>query len=202
MSEKIILDNVNYIASYVDWKQCPTDGLPQYAFVGRSNVGKSSLINMLTGRKKIAHTSKSPGKTRAINFFTVNDEWYIVDLPGYGYAKTSRKIRQKWQNMVLDYLELSQSLVCTFVLVDSRIPPQEKDINFMKHLAERNVPFAIIYTKTDKLKLKKLNENIRRIQDEFLKYWEFMPEEFISSSVSGEGREKILRFIHDLNKKL
>lgn len=202
MTEDYNLSKVNFRGSYTDWEMCPDDGLPQYAFVGRSNVGKSSLINMLTNRKNLAHTSKTPGKTQTINFFTIEDQWHLVDLPGYGYAKISRKMREVWQKMVFDYLKKSPTLSCIFVLVDCRIPPQESDLEFMKQLGEFNLPFAIIYTKTDKLKLNKLNKHIQAIQDEFLKNWEEMPDEFISSSVTAEGREEILDFIYLLNNSL
>lgn len=202
MSEDYRMQNVKFVGSFIDWEKCPQDTLPQYTFVGRSNVGKSSLINMLTGRKNLAHTSKTPGKTQTINFFQIDDEWHLVDLPGYGYAKISRVMREKWQKMVFDYLENTSTLVCTFVLVDSRIPPQEIDINFMKQLGDKDIPFAIIYTKADKLKTKQLNENIKKIRDEVLKYWEEMPDEFISSSESGRGRGEILDFIYQLNDSL
>lgn len=202
MAETFKIHNVQYKASYVDWRKCPEDEMPQYAFVGRSNVGKSSLINMLTNHKKIAHVSKTPGKTQVINFFTIDDDWYLVDLPGYGYAKSSRKTRHKWHKMVLEYLKNSKNLICTFVLIDSRIPPQQKDMDFMKELGKRGVPFVIIYTKADKLKLNKLNQNLQKIQDEILKSWEVLPDQFISSSVSTEGREEILQFIGDLNNNL
>lgn len=202
MAENYEIRNVKYNGSFVDWQKCPQDKLPQYAFVGRSNVGKSSLINMLTERKKLAHTSKSPGKTQTINFFTINEEWHLVDLPGYGYAKVAQSQRGKWRKMVFDYLQKSPALVSAFVLVDSRIPPQKIDIDFMLELGKKEVPFGIIYTKTDKLKLHKLNKNIKTIQDEILKHWEYMPEEFISSSVTAEGREEIIHYIDQLNRGL
>lgn len=195
------IKHVNFVGSYEHEWQCPKDGRPEYAFIGRSNVGKSSLINMLSGRKAIAKVSNTPGKTQTINFFDVDLSWYLVDLPGYGYAKISKNKRRKWEQMIDRYLVERRSLVCTFVLLDSRHPLQDVDLEFINRLGEFRIPFSIVYTKTDKLKPSQIETHVQRIQDELLKYWETLPDQFITSSEKRVGREELLGFIADLNNK-
>ncbi|MEL6867885.1 MAG: ribosome biogenesis GTP-binding protein YihA/YsxC [Bacteroidota bacterium] len=193
----------NYIGSYTAESQCPKDGLPEYAFIGRSNVGKSSLINRLCGRKDLARVSKSPGKTQTLNFFQIDESWYIVDLPGYGYAKVSKKRRQNWERMIETYFVKRATLGCAIVLIDANLPPQAIDVEFINWLGQRFVPFVIVYTKTDRLRSQnKLEQNIKTIQGELLKYWNELPQQFITSSTKGEGVEELLDFIHSTNQQL
>lgn len=193
--------NVDFVGSYEHEHQCPKVNQPEYAFIGRSNVGKSSLINMLTGRKSLARVSNTPGKTQTLNFYNVDNSWYLVDLPGYGYAKISKKMRLKWERMIERFLMERRNLICTFVLLDSRHPLQEIDLEFINWLGLRNIPFAIVYTKTDKLTKTEKDVNISLIQDELFKYWEELPDQFITSSEKIVGREEILAFIGKLNNK-
>jgi len=174
----------------------------EYAFVGRSNVGKSSLINMLLERKQIAKTSQTPGKTQLINHFLINGKWYLVDLPGYGFAKISKSKRGEFSRIIKDYTEFRQNLVCLFVLVDSRHKPQNNDLNFLEWLGEKGIPFAIIFTKTDKLAKSVKEKNIEDYKNELLTDWETLPEMFITSSETGLGREDILNYIEKLNKEV
>jgi GTP-binding protein len=189
-----------FIISNTDIKKCPKPDKPEYAFIGRSNVGKSSLINMLTGRKQLAKISGKPGKTRLINHFLINDQWFLVDLPGYGYAKVSKQERNIWKGFIKDYILKRENLMNLFVLVDSRHKPQNNDLEFMQHLGENGIPFVIIFTKSDKLTKKQLKENIAFYQTELLKTWEDIPAYFISSSVHNTGKNEILDFISDTNK--
>ena len=189
----------DYTGSWSRVEDCPTDHRPCYAFIGRSNVGKSSLINMITGRTKLAHVSKAPGKTQSINYFMIDNAWYIVDLPGYGYAKRSKKMRAAWERMIEKYLQLCQQLVCTFVLIDARHPLQPIDLEFINWLGERSLPFVICYTKVDKLKPHEVDEHIHVIRTELLEYWEELPQEFVSSAVSERGQSDILAFVHKHN---
>jgi len=179
---------------------CPKSNLQEYAFIGRSNVGKSSLINMLCNNNKLAKTSATPGKTQLINHFLINDEWYLVDLPGYGFAKTSKDARTKFETIIFDYCKKRDSLVCLFVLIDSRLPLQRIDKEFMTWCAETGIPFAIIYTKADKNSKSELARNIKAIETELLLTWEELPNSFISSAEKGLGKEDILDFI-DYNLK-
>lgn len=195
------INNVAFVGSYEQEYQCPKDGQPEYAFIGRSNVGKSSLINMLTGRKALARVSNTPGKTKTLNFFDVDQSWYLVDLPGYGYAKISKKMRAKWEKMIERYLMERRSLICTFVLIDSRHELQQIDLEFINWLGERRIPFSIVYTKTDKLKTAEVEENVGKIQNSLLEYWDALPDQFVSSAEKGRGKEEILNFIGDLNNK-
>ena len=183
-----------------DRSKCPKPSIPEYAFIGRSNVGKSSLINMLTNRKSLAKTSSSPGKTQLINHFIINDEWYLVDLPGYGYAKISKSKRDIWQGFIKSYLLKRENLICIFVLIDVRIKPQEIDINFMLNLSENQLPFSIAFTKADKISKNQLNINIENYKSHMLEKWEFLPDIFISSSVKQNGKDEILKYIEKLNK--
>lgn len=192
------IQGVEYRGSFPNVSKCPKDDRPEFAFIGRSNVGKSSLINALTGRKEVAHTSKKPGKTQLINYFLVNHDWYLVDLPGYGYAKISKKKRREWEKMIESYLVKRQSLQCAMVLIDANIAPQSIDIEFINWLGERRIPFVLIYTKTDKSKPHEIEDNIKAIQDELLKFWHQLPQEFVSSSQEGKGIDEILNFIDEV----
>ena len=174
---------------------CPKPTLQEYAFIGRSNVGKSSLINMLCNNNKLAKISATPGKTQLINHFTINDAWYLVDLPGYGFAKTSKSARSKFETIIYDYCKKRETLVCLFVLIDSRLPLQKIDLEFMQWCGETEIPFCIIYTKADKNSKTELAKNIKNIEKELLKTWEELPNKFISSAEKKTGREEILDFI-------
>ncbi|NPA66985.1 MAG: YihA family ribosome biogenesis GTP-binding protein [Chlorobi bacterium] len=194
------IKTAEFVVSNTDYKKCPKPDKPEYAFIGRSNVGKSSLINMLTGRKQLAKISGKPGKTKLINHFLINGSWYLVDLPGYGYAKVSKKERNIWKGFIKDYIMRRENLMNLFVLIDSRHKPQKNDTEFMRILGENAVPFVIIFTKTDKLSKKQLSENINLYKKELLKTWETIPEYFVSSSVTREGKDEILEFIDKTNK--
>ena len=175
-------------------EQIPQDSLPEFAFIGRSNVGKSSLINMLTGRQ-IAKVSGTPGKTRLINHFTVNDRWYLVDLPGYGYARVSKEQRSGFAKIITDYITLSSKMYFLFVLVDSRLEPQKIDMEFIRMLGEQGIPFGLVFTKTDKLSAGKLSGNLARYKKRLLESWEELPPVFVTSSENKVGRSDILVFI-------
>jgi len=180
---------------------CPREKFPEYAFVGRSNVGKSSLINMLTGVKGLAKTSSTPGKTRLLNFFCVEDSWYLVDVPGYGFAKISKTEREKWERMIHDYILHRKSLMYTFVLIDSRIEPQKSDLAFITWLGSHQLPFCLVFTKVDKISRNKLQSNVAAFKKEMEKEWEELPPIFISSSISGQGKAEILEFIRKNNQE-
>ena len=194
------ISQAKFLMSNTDADKCPKPVHPEYAFIGRSNVGKSSLINMLTGRQKLAKISGKPGKTQLINHFIINDNWYLVDLPGYGYAKVAKTKRTEWQDFVLQYIEKRENLVCLFVLIDSRIPPQKIDMDFLALLGEMEIPFVLLLTKTEKLSKNQLNSNIQNIKNAILTEWEEMPEYYLTSAVSGAGKEEILKFIFENNK--
>lgn len=179
--------------------KAPKDRIPEYAFIGRSNVGKSSLINMLMGRKDLAKTSGKPGKTQLINHFKINDKWFLVDLPGYGYAKISKKKRTIFQYFIENYFKEREQLVCTFVLIDSRHDPQKIDLEFMKFLGKNQIPFCIVFTKADKLGSSKLNKQIVSYKKKLLNTWETLPTSFITSSSSGLGKDDFLNFIASVN---
>ncbi len=191
-----------FAGSYPSIQKCPAGDLPEYAFIGRSNVGKSSLINMLLDRKNLAHTSKKPGKTQLLNFYLINQAWYLVDLPGYGYAKISKSQRKKWRRMIMDYLVQRPNMQCAFVLIDAMIPPQQKDIDFMNELGELHIPFVIAFTKTDRLKPAQLLANLEAIRAALLEYWQELPQQFVTSAVTGEGREEVLQFIEAVNAEV
>lgn len=194
------IKEARFLISNTDVEKCPKPDLPEYAFIGRSNVGKSSLINMITRKKALAKTSGSPGKTRLINHFIVDDQWYLVDLPGYGYAKIAKTERKKWERLTRNYILLRKNLYCLFVLVDSRHDPQKSDLEFMEWLGLSQVPFAIVFTKTDKLKPEVLNQKLKNYEQEMLRTWEYMPEIFVTSSETGTGRSELLKYIDTLNK--
>ena len=179
--------------------KAPKDRIPEYAFIGRSNVGKSSLINMLMGRKDLAKTSGKPGKTQLINHFKINDNWFLVDLPGYGYAQISKKKRTIFQYFIENYFKERQQLVCTFVLIDSRHDPQKIDLEFMQFLGENQIPFCIVFTKADKLGSSKLNKQIISYKKKLLTSWETLPNSFITSSSTGLGKDEFLEFIATVN---
>lgn len=188
-----------FAISNTDHKKCPDGNLPEYAFIGRSNVGKSSLINMLTEQKKLAKTSGKPGKTQLINHFLINEDWYIVDLPGYGYAKVSKSAREKFEKFISDYLTKREQLLNVFVLLDSRLEPQQIDLEFMNWCGEKEIPFAMVFTKIDKLSSSALQKNMAKYKKEMMKYWAELPPVFTTSSESGFGREKILNYIEQIN---
>ncbi len=182
--------------------KCPNQPLPEYAFIGRSNVGKSSLINMLVQRKSLAKTSGRPGKTQLINHFVINKNWYLVDLPGYGYARVSKKSKKTFQKFITQYFEQRRQLVLAFVLVDIRHEPQPIDVEFMAYLGHQQIPFHIIFTKADKLKPMARTEAVKKYEQELLNHWEEMPQYFITSSSNGQGREELLQYIDQLNQSL
>ncbi len=182
--------------------KCPQDGLPEYAFIGRSNVGKSSLINMLTRKPKLAMTSSTPGKTLLINHFLINKQWYLVDLPGYGYAKRGKKQQEKIQQIIEDYVLDREALTCLFVLVDSRHEPQKIDLEFIEWLGENGVPFAIIFTKADKLNITQQRENIASYLHKLEEQWEELPPYFLTSAEKQTGRNEVLDYIDSINKSL
>lgn len=188
-----------FVISNTDIYKCPEEKLPEYAFIGRSNVGKSSLINMLANSKKLAKTSGKPGKTQLINHFIINEDWFLVDLPGYGYAKVSKSKRQVFQKFIRDYFLKREQLVCTFVLVDSRHEPQKIDLEFMQFLGENGIPFCIVFTKADKMGKNKLEQNLAKYKNEILKTWETLPTHFVTSSETAMGKEDVLNFIGQVN---
>ncbi len=191
-----------FIISNTSVAKCPNEAIPEYAFIGRSNVGKSSLINMLVDKKNLAKTSGKPGKTQLINHFKINQSWFLVDLPGYGYAKVSKELRKKFQKFISDYFLKRQQLSCTFVLIDVRHSPQKIDLEFMQFLGENMIPFCIVFTKSDKLKSGQLDKNIKSYTLEMLKVWEEMPPYFVSSAMNKTGREEILSYIDSINQEL
>ena len=188
-----------FVVSNTEVEKCPTDNKPEYAFIGRSNVGKSSLINALTNNSKLAKTSGKPGKTQLINHFLVNQEWYLVDLPGYGYAKTSKKNRATWESFIAKFLLERENLMNVFVLLDSRLEPQKIDLEFMNWCGENGIAFSMVFTKIDKLSSSALQKNLAKYKKEMLKYWEEIPPVFTTSSVSKFGGEKLLNYIERIN---
>ena len=193
----MIIRSATFVKSSPTLKECPAPTKPEFGFIGRSNVGKSSLINMLTGWSKLAKISVQPGKTRTINHFFVNESWYLVDLPGYGYAKVPIKLREKWVKATENYILKRENLVCLFVLLDSRHKPQRSDLEFMEFLGINQIPFTMVFTKTDKITRTALEESIVLYNSEMLKRWESLPVSFISSAVKGVGRDKILNYIEE-----
>lgn len=198
----MIIKSAEFIISNTDINKCPDDGFPEYAFIGRSNVGKSSLINMLTGKKGLAMTSSTPGKTQLINHFLINDEWYLVDLPGYGYAQRGKKGREKISQIIDLYIKERVEMTNLFVLLDSRLEPQKIDLDFMQFLGENAIPFAIIFTKVDKLSQRIISENIKNYKDKLLESWEELPPVFLTSSERRIGRDDLLNYIESINKSL
>jgi len=196
------IKSAEFVISNTDVTKCPKEQLPEYAFIGRSNVGKSSLINMLTERKNLAKTSGKPGKTQLINHFKINDNWFLVDLPGYGYAKISKSKRQSFQIFITEYFLQRPQLICSFVLVDVRHEPQKIDVDFMRFLGENQIPFCIIFTKSDKVKGSILHKNLLTYKTELLKTWEVMPPHFVTSATHKNGRKELLDYIDGVNKNL
>ncbi len=196
----MIIQSAEFIISNTDYRLCPQDGKPEYAFIGRSNVGKSSLSNMLTNRKGLALTSSTPGKTMLINHFLINNEWYLVDLPGYGYARRGKEGRDKIRVMIEDYILEREAMTNLFVLIDSRHEPQKIDLEFMEWLGEQGVPFAIVFTKGDKLAGGRLNTNVNAYREKLLESWEELPPLFVTSAEKGQGRDELLNYIQDINQ--
>ncbi len=195
----MLVKTAEFVMSNSEMAKCPKDLLPEYAFIGRSNVGKSSLINMLTSHHNLAKTSGKPGKTQLINHFIINKKWFLVDLPGYGYAKVSKTTKMKFQKFITDYFENRQQLVSAFILVDIRHEPQKIDLEFMEYLGINQIPFCIVFTKADKLKPKAIENHVNNYSQELLKTWEELPQYFVTSSTKSLGREEILQFIEDTN---
>ena len=191
-----------FLQSNTKIDKLPAANKPEYAFIGRSNVGKSSLINMLTNRKQLAKTSSTPGKTITINHFLINENWYLVDLPGYGFAQRSKKDREAWKIMLDNYIKNRKNLVSMFVLVDSRIEPQKIDLEFINHLGELQMPFSIIFTKVDKIKDIELQRNLQAYKEKLAEEWEEMPKIFITSSEKEVGKDDVLNYIDGLNEQL
>ena len=197
------IKTADFVISNSDVSKCPKERLAEYAFIGRSNVGKSSLINMLTGQNKLAKTSGRPGKTQLINHFKINNNWFLGDLPGYGYAKVSKSVKKTFQSFIKNYFLQREQLICTFVLVDCRHEPQKIDLEFMEFLGENEIPFCIIFTKSDKLKLSELNRNIKNYSKKMTNtLWEEMPQYFITSATSSDGKEELLTYIDEINQQL
>lgn len=196
------IKSAEFVVSNSEVAKCPKDNLPEYAFIGRSNVGKSSLINMLTDRKSLAKTSGRPGKTQLINHFIINNSWYLVDLPGYGYARVSKSSKKKFQQFITNYFEQRQQLLSAFVLVDIRHKPQPIDLEFMQYLGESGIPFAIIFTKADKLKPKAIERHVEAYSEVLLKTWEELPPYFVTSSSKSIGQEDVLGFIGATNDEI
>jgi GTP-binding protein len=191
--------NAEFITSSSKWQQCPDPIRPEYALIGRSNVGKSSLINMLTGRRKLAKISGTPGKTITINHFLIDDKWYLVDLPGYGYAKRSKSERAKWEKMIRGYLLNRENMMSVFVLVDSRLEPQKNDLEFIDWLGMSHIPFVIVFTKADKLSKNQLEQHMAKYKKTLLQTWEELPPMIITSSETGLGKERLLNYIEENN---
>ncbi|WP_321372175.1 ribosome biogenesis GTP-binding protein YihA/YsxC [uncultured Draconibacterium sp.] len=194
------IKEAQFVMSNTEVEKCPAPDRPEYAFIGRSNVGKSSLINMLTNKKSLAKISGRPGKTRLINHFLINKDWYLVDLPGYGYAQVPKAERLKWEKMLKNYILKRENLYCLFVLIDSRHEAQKVDIEFMEWLGISEIPFHIIFTKSDKLKPEELENNLKAYEERMFETWETMPGYFISSAEKGIGKDEILAFIDSVNK--
>ena len=195
--EPMNINTAEFVMSNSDVKKCPKQDKPEFAFIGRSNVGKSSLINMLTNHKSLAKTSAKPGKTQLVNHFMINKEWYLVDLPGYGFAKVAKSTRQRFSKLIFNYIESRENLVTLFVLIDVRHEPQAKDTEFMEWLGINEIPFSIIFTKADKLSKRNLADNLATYEKEMLEIWEEMPPFVVSSSTSGMGKEEILDYIQN-----
>ncbi|HJA83014.1 MAG TPA: ribosome biogenesis GTP-binding protein YihA/YsxC [Candidatus Bacteroides intestinavium] len=196
------ITSAEFVISNTDYRKCPDTNFPEYAFIGRSNVGKSSLINMLTGHKRLAMTSARPGKTLLINHFLINKSWYLVDLPGYGYAKRDRKSQEQIKQIIESYILRREQMTCLFLLVDSRLEPQRIDQTFIEWLGENGVPFAIVFTKADKLGSGKLKLNIQAYLEKLQEQWEELPPYFITSSEDRTGRNELLNYIAKINKEL
>jgi len=198
----MIINSAEFVISNVDYKLCPTSPLPEYGFIGRSNVGKSSLINLLTGKKDLAKISSKPGKTLLINHFLINEQWHLVDLPGYGYAKTSKTMRDKLKGIIEGYVLFRPQLTNLFVLLDSRLAPQQIDLEFMEWLGEQEVPFSIVFTKGDKQSTNQLNANVTAYKKKLIETWEELPPIFVTSAEKGFGKDDILNYIDSINAQI
>ena len=198
----MLIKSANFVKSSSKWQECPEPNIAEYAFIGRSNVGKSPLINAMMNKKDLAKTSQTPGKTQLINHFLVNEEWYLTDLPGYGYAKVSKSQRKDFEKLITNYILNRKNLVNLFILVDIRHTPQKIDLEFMEWCAESGIPFSIIFTKADKLKPNAITQNVETYQQKLLETWEELPELYITSAERKEGGENILNFIEHTNKYL
>ena len=196
------IKTAEFVISNTDVQKCPESNLPEYAFIGRSNVGKSSLINMLTNRKGLAMTSSKPGKTLLVNHFIINDSWYLVDLPGYGYATAGKSTREKLKSLIEDYILIREQLTCLFLLIDCRHEPQPIDLEFMEWLGESGIPFSIVFTKADKLSKSQLHDKLKAYRDKLSETWEELPPHFTTSSEKAEGRDALLDYIEGINKTL
>lgn len=197
------INTAEFIISNSEVSKCPLERLPEYAFIGRSNVGKSSLINMLTNHKNLAKTSGRPGKTQLINHFKINNNWFLVDLPGYGYAKVSKKTKSVFQQFITDYFEKREQLVCAFVLIDIRHEAQNIDLEFMEYMGESEIPFCIIFTKADKISKTKIDSHIAAYKKQMIQNnWEEMPQYFVTSSTEGVGKEILLNYIDEINQEV
>ena len=196
------IHSANFIVSNTKLNGCPTDGLPEYAFIGRSNVGKSSLINLLTGVRDLAKTSSKPGKTLLINHFLINEAWYIVDLPGYGYAKVGKGKRVQLHRMITDYVSRRENMICLFVLLDSRHEPMEIDLDFIEFLGTNGIPFALVFTKTDKSTQAEVHKNVEQFRKKMLESWEKLPPMFLTSAEKKRGKDELLNYIESINDGL
>lgn len=195
----MVIKSTEYIISSPDYLQCPAPDKPEYAFIGRSNVGKSSLINMLCNNEKLAKTSNTPGKTKLINHFLINKEWFVVDLPGYGFAKVSIAERKRWEKMIEDYLQKRENLMNVFILIDSRHSPQKNDLEFVNQLGKWKVPFCLVFTKSDKENQRTVSANVKSFLNKMRETWQFLPQHFVTSAVKKLGRDKILELIGEMN---
>ena len=196
------IKSAKYIISSPDFEKCPPPDRPEYAFIGRSNVGKSSLINMLCNNEKLAKTSSAPGKTQLLNHFMVNNEWYLVDLPGYGFAKVSQRSRRRWEQMIENYLRKRENLTMVFVLIDARHTPQKIDLDFLEQLKLWKIPFCLVFTKSDKENQRTVSKNVKDFLEAMKKTWQFLPQHFVTSAVKKTGKDKILAFIGETNTSL
>lgn len=196
---RLKIKSAEFISSVISYKKCPQPVLPEYAFIGRSNVGKSSLINMLCERKGLAKTSSTPGKTQTINHYLVDNNWYLADLPGFGYARTPKSLRKDWVGMISEYLRLRKNLLCTFILIDSRLEPQAIDLSFMEFMATNELPFVLVFTKTDKLGKTGLEKNLEFYKKKLRQSWDELPQFFITSADTGAGRQELLGFVAATN---
>ena len=196
------IKSAKYIISSPDHEKCPVPDKTEYAFIGRSNVGKSSLINMLCNNDKLAKTSSAPGKTQLLNHFIVNNEWYLVDLPGYGFAKVSQRSRRRWEQMIENYLRKRENLTMVFVLIDARHSPQKIDLEFLENLKKWQTPFCLVFTKSDKENQRTVSKNVKDFLEAMKKTWQFLPRHFVTSAVKKTGKDKILAFIEETNNSL
>lgn len=193
------IKSAEFISSVVSLSKCPPPVVPEYAFIGRSNVGKSSLINMLCQHNGLAKTSSTPGKTQTINHFLIDKQWYLADLPGFGYARVAKSKRKDWIGMISEYLKQRRNLLCTFILIDARIPPQDLDLAFMEFMAENELPFVMVFTKTDKISSNELQKGLAAYKKQLRQSWDELPQMFISSSETGVGRQELLGFVASTN---